>query len=68
VRRIFSAINGVEFVDTRPTSDGHGCNSAPNEEWINCLVKTIGDGAKDQSFHPKGAGNNEYARLVLAQI
>jgi hypothetical protein len=60
--------NGVEFVDTRPTFDGHGCDSAPNEEWINCLVNPVGDGDRDQSFHPKEAGNDEYARLVLAQI
>jgi hypothetical protein len=66
--RATCAEHSVEFVDTRPTFDGHGCDSAPNEEWINCPVNPVGDGDLDQSFHPKEAGNDEYARLVLAQI
>ena len=59
------AENGVKFVDTRSAFDGHGCKG--RDERINCVVKP-GTKSQDQSFHPKTAGNKEYARLVLAAI
>ena len=56
------AAAGVTFVDMRGPFAGKGCKGDP--EMINCVVLGVGDDQQDQGFHPKEAGNIQYAETL----